>query len=313
MLNRRHLRIKGFQALYAYQQAEVKEQKLAEKQLLQAVQLVHDAYINLLQLALALAQFEENAVAEKGNKHMPTAADLNATAVLLKNKFIAQLAQDVDFQKIAKAYKINWNGEEVLLREILTQLKSEHAYLEYANLASPSHKEDQDFMQYLYKKVLFKFPLLEQHLEEKYLNWPVDAETVESMILKTIKAFKLNTALDLLPITANWDEDRIFILDLFNKTIQNEIAFNELIANKTQNWDVERIAMVDTILMKMAITEFVHFQSIPTKVTMNEYIDISKEFSTPKSKGFINGILDKILIDLKENNQINKSGRGLVN
>ena len=141
----------------------------------------------------------------------------------------------------------------------------------------------------------------------------VDAETVESMILKTIKAFKLNTALDLLPITANWDEDRIFILDLFNKTIQNEIAFNELIANKTQNWDVERIAMVDTILMKMAITEFVHFQSIPTKVTMNEYIDISKEFSTPKSKGFINGILDKILIDLKENNQINKSGRGLVN
>ncbi len=116
MLNRRHLRIKGFQALYAYQQAEVKEQKMAEKQLLQAVQLVHDAYINLLQLALEIAQFEENAVAEKSNKHMPTAADLNSTAVLLKNKFIAQLAQDVDFQKIAKSYKINWNGEEVLFR-----------------------------------------------------------------------------------------------------------------------------------------------------------------------------------------------------
>ena len=113
MLNRRHLRIKGFQALYAFQQAEVKEQKIAEKQLLQAVQLVHDAYINLLQLALEIAQFEENAVAEKSNKHMPTAADLNSTAVLLKNKFIAQLAQDVDFQKIAKAYKINWNGEDL--------------------------------------------------------------------------------------------------------------------------------------------------------------------------------------------------------
>ena len=167
MLNRRHLRIKGFQALYAYQQAEVKEQKMAEKQLLQAVQLVHDAYINLLQLALEIAQFEENAVAEKSHKHMPTAADLNSTAVLLKNKFIAQLAQDVDFQKIAKAYKINWNGEEVLFREILTQLKSEQAYLDYANLETPSQKEDQDFMQYLYKKVLFKFPLLEQHLEAK--------------------------------------------------------------------------------------------------------------------------------------------------
>lgn len=312
MLNRRHLRIKGFQALYAYQQAENRDVKASEKQLLQAVHVVHDAYIYLLQLSLELALFEETAVAEKSNKHLPTAEDLSSSAVLMKNKFIAQLEKDLAFQKLVKAYKVNWNGEEVLFREILTQLKSDEPYLAYAKIETPTLKEDQDFMQFLFKKVLFKFPLLEQHLEEKYLNWPVDAETIESMILKTIKAFKLQSELDLLPITANWEEDRVFISDLFNQTIKNENEYNELIANKTQNWDVERIALVDTILMKMAITEFVHFQSIPTKVTMNEYIDISKEFSTPKSKGFINGILDKILIELKEKRQINKSGRGLV-
>jgi N utilization substance protein B len=134
------------------------------------------------------------------------------------------------------------------------------------------------------------------------------------MVLKTLRAYKegATEALDILPITANWEEDKEFVLELFNKTIVNNSETELFISDKTQNWDVERIALVDTILMKMALTEWMNFHSIPVKVTMNEYIDISKEFSTPKSKGFINGILDKILIDLKRDGKINKIGRGLL-
>ncbi len=314
MLNRRHLRIKGFQALYAYQQAETKDVRASEKQLLKAIQTVHDFYIYLLLLGIELADFEESAVTEKGTKFLPTEADLSSKPIIVNNKFIQLLRKDKNFLELVNKYKVNWNGEEVLFRAILEQLKGEEAYQNYATSIEHSIKEDQEFILFLYKKVLFTFPLLEQHLEEKNINWPVDQESIEGMVTKTIKAYKDSSAekIDLLPITANWEDDKEFIITLFNKTVSNDKDYSEMIANKTQNWDVERIAMVDTILMKMAIAELIHFNSIPIKVTMNEYIDISKEFSTPKSKGFINGILDKILVDLKNEKLINKMGRGLL-
>ena len=161
---------------------------------------------------------------------------------------------------------------------------------------------------------MFVDPLLEQYYEEKYINWPVDKQSVDGMVLKTLRAFKEDAIdkVDILPITANWDDDEEFVTELFNKTILYADDYGQLIADKTQNWEVDRIALVDVILMKMAIAELIHFKSIPTKVSMNEYIDISKEFSTPKSKGFINGILDKILIELKEKGEIRKIGRGLM-
>jgi N utilization substance protein B len=156
--------------------------------------------------------------------------------------------------------------------------------------------------------------LAEQVFEEKFLYWPVDKDVLQALIAKTFKNFAYeNPELNkLAEVTGNWEEDREFIVQLFEEGIRHNDEYQVLIAAKTQNWEPDRIAMMDTLLMKMAITEFVNFPSVPVKVTINEYLEISKEFSTPKSNSFINGILDKILFDLKAQDKINKTGRGLI-
>lgn len=314
MLNRRHLRIKAFQTVYAFQQAENPDRKQFEKSLLDSIFAVHKCYAQLLQLILELKDFEVRDVEDRASKFLPSNDDLNAAPILQKNKFVALLENDKNLKELVKNYKVSWQGEDVLLRELYNKIKIDSAYQNYGAIESPSITEDREILSHLFKSILFQDPLLEQFLEENYINWPVDKQSVDGMILKSIRAYKdgASESLDILPITANWEEDKEYVLELYNKTILYNEETEKYISDKTQNWDVERIAMVDTILMKMALTELMNFNSIPIKVSMNEYIDISKEFSTPKSKGFINGILDKILIDLKKEGKINKIGRGLI-
>lgn len=314
MLNRRHLRIKAFQTVYAYQQAELKDRKSFEKILLDSVLSVHHAYILSLALLVELSHFEEMDVADRSSKHLPSSDDLNAKAILSHNLFVEKLKNDTDYLNLVKKYKLSWSDESVLLRELYNKMKSDETYKEYSKHTERSISQERDCITHLFKTIFFVDPLLEQYFEERYINWPVDKQSVDGMVLKTLRAFKEESSdkVDILPITANWEEDEDFVKNLFSKTILYAEDYGKLIADKTQNWEVDRIALVDVILMKMAIAELIHFNSIPTKVSMNEYIDISKEFSTPKSKGFINGILDKILIDLKEKGEIRKIGRGLM-
>ena len=314
MLNRRHLRIKAFQTVYAFQQVDKPDRKQFENSLLESIHSVHKSYAQLLQLLLELNHFEYRDLEDRSAKYLPSSDDLTAKPILEKNSFIKLLAVDKNLTYLIKTYKVSWQGEDMLLRELYNKLKADEKYIEYGTLTETSFTQDREIITHLFKTILFQDPLLEQYLEENYINWPVDKHSVDGMVLKTLRAYKegATDTLDILPITANWEEDKEFVLELFNKTIFNNAETEKYISDKTQNWDVERIAMVDTILMKMALTELMNFNSIPVKVTMNEYIDISKEFSTPKSKGFINGILDKILIDLKNDGKINKIGRGLL-
>lgn len=314
MLNRRHLRIKAFQTVYAFQQAEQPDRKQFESYLLDSVHAVHKSYSLLLQLLLELKDFELSDVADRSAKHLPSQEDLNAKPILEKNTFINLLTNDKSLADMVKKYKVSWQGEEMILRELYNKIKSDEQYEIYGNLEDPTITEHREIITHLLKTIIFQDPLLDQYLEEHFINWPVDKQSVEGMVLKTVRAFKVESceSIDILPITANWEEDKEFVLQLFSKTILNEAETSAYISEKTKNWDVERIALVDTILMKMAITELMNFNSIPVKVTMNEYIDISKEFSTPKSKGFINGILDKILLDLKNEGKVKKIGRGLI-
>jgi len=173
---------------------------------------------------------------------------------------------------------------------------------------------DKDIIKFIFKKVILKSSLAEQVFEEKFLYWPVDKDVLQALIAKTFKnfAFADEAQNKLAEVTGNWEEDREFIVNLFEETIRHNDEYQELISKKTQNWEPDRIAMIDTLLMKMSIAEFVNFTSIPVKVSINEYLEISKEFSTPKSNSFINGILDKILSELKDQNKINKIGRGLI-
>lgn len=282
--------------------------------MLHGIDQVYEMYIWMLSLISEVANYAANDAEERANKHLPTADDLNANLKILTNRFILTLNDNRDYLIALKKYKVEWHFEPELTKSLFTILKNAPEYAEYLAKTGDTIQTDKDIIKFIFKKVILKSSLAEQVFEDKFIFWPVDRDVLQALIAKTFKNFayddaKLNR---LAEITGNWTEDREFVIDLFQKSIRFDTPYQELIAGKTQNWEPERIAMMDTLLMKMAITEFINFTSIPVKVTINEYLEISKEFSTPKSNSFINGILDKILIDLKAENKVKKIGRGLI-
>ncbi|PWK77907.1 NusB antitermination factor [Mucilaginibacter oryzae] len=314
MLNRRHLRVKVLQALYAYHQSDTKDVKLFEKNMLHSIDQVYEMYIWMLSLIGEVVSFSENDAQERANKHLPTAEDLNPNLKIITNRFIVSLNDNKEYIQAKKKYKVDWNFEPELAKTLFITLRNSPEYAEYLAKTGDTLQTDKDIIKFIFKKVILKSSLAEQVFEDMFIFWPVDKDVLQALIAKTFKNFshddyKLN---HLAEITGNWVEDREFVVNLFQQSVRYDGAYQELIAAKTQNWEPERIAMMDTLLMKMAITEFINFNSIPVKVTINEYLEISKEFSTPKSNSFINGILDKILIELKAENKIKKIGRGLI-
>ncbi|WP_183567372.1 transcription antitermination factor NusB [Mucilaginibacter sp. SP1R1] len=314
MLNRRHLRVKVLQALYAYHQSDTQDIKIHEKNMLNGIDQVYEMYIWMLSLISEVANYAANDAEERANKHLPTAEDLNADRKILGNKFILSLNDNRDYLIALKRYKVEWHFEPELSKSLFTILKNAPEYAEYLAKTDDTIQTDKDIIKFIFKKVILKSSLAEQVFEDKFIFWPVDRDVLQALIAKTFKNFASEDPKQnhLAEITGNWTEDREFVVDLFQKAIRFDKPYQELIAAKTQNWEPERIAMMDTLLMKMAITEFVNFTSIPVKVTINEYLEISKEFSTPKSNSFINGILDKILFDLKADSKVKKIGRGLI-
>jgi len=314
MLNRRHLRVKVLQALYAYHQSQDKDIRAAEKKLLKSVDEVAELYMWLLSLLVETADYAIMDADERANKHLPTENDLNVDVKLHHNKFITALRANEDYVSGLKKYKISWNFDPEIARSIFTTLKSSPEYGAYLNQEEHNIKTDKDIIKFLFRTIIMKSAVVEQLFEEKFINYPIDKEVLQALVAKTLKNFsnenpKENKLPEILP---NWEDDREFIITLFSKVIAFDTEYQKYIADKTKNWEAERIAMMDVLLMKLAITELVHFNSIPVKVSINEYIELSKEYSTPKSNSFINGILDKILVDLKENGKIRKFGRGLL-
>jgi len=314
MLNRRHLRVKVLQSLYGYFQSHSGDIKQHEKNLLQSVDKVYEMYIWMLSLISEVTAYAEIDAEERAKKHLPTAEDLNADVKILTNRFILSLQKNKEYLAGLKKYKIAWDFEPELTKSLFIILKNSEEYKEYLKKTGDTLHSDKDIIKFIFKKVILKSSLAEQVFEDKFIYWPVDKDVLQALIAKTFKNFANdNPALnELAEVTANWEEDREFITGLFEETIRHNDEYQLLITNKTQNWEPDRIAMIDTLLMKMAIAEFINFTSIPVKVTINEYLEISKEFSTPKSNSFINGILDKILFELKEEKKINKIGRGLI-
>lgn len=308
------MRVKALQVLYSYQQSEVKEILPFEKALLLSVDKVHEMYFWLLSLLIEVADYSIIDAEERANKHLPSEADLNVNAKLHNNLFIYSLKQNKEYLAAIKKYKISWSFDPEISKSIFISLKNSPEFTSFNDLSVHTIQSDKDVIKYIFKKLILKSPGIEQIFEEKFINWPVDKEVLQALVAKTFKNFSSENPDEnkLAQVCPNWDEDRPFMLDLFKKVVSFESEYQEIIGQKTKNWDSERIAVMDTLLMRMAITELVHFHLIPVKVTMNEYIEIAKEFSTPKSNSFINGILDKILAELKASGKLHKSGRGLM-
>ncbi|HEY1056442.1 MAG TPA: transcription antitermination factor NusB [Emticicia sp.] len=286
----------------------------SKKSLMQSIDNVYEMYIWMLSLLIEITEYTAVDATERSNKHLPTAEDLNPNQKLFHNAFAVTLKNNPDFIAAVNKYKINWMSDPEFIKGIFNTLKATEEYKAYLSDDNNDLEESKTIIKYIFRKIILKSQNIIQVFEDKFINWSVDKEVMQGMVAKTIKNFTSTDpfANKLTPISQDWDEDRKFVEDLFVYTLKNDKDYQALIAERTKNWESERIALMDTILMKMAICEMMNFSSIPVKVTINEYLDLSKDYSTPKSNSFINGILDKILGDLKRSNNIKKIGRGLI-
>ncbi|SMC58539.1 NusB antitermination factor [Pedobacter nyackensis] len=314
MLNRRHLRIKALQNIFAWQMTDKRDLTSAKKALMQSIDDVYEMYIGMLSLLVETTEYTGIDAIERSNKHLPTADDLNPNMKLLNNKFAVTLKQNPEYLAAIHKYRINWMSDPEFVKAIFNTLKGTPEYAAYLADENNDLEESKTIIKFIFRKIILKSHNIIQAFEDKFINWSVDKEVMQGMVAKTIKNFTSEDPFKnkLTPISQDWEEDSKFVQDLFVYTLKNNKEYQDLIAERTKNWESERIAVMDTILMKMAICELMNFPSIPVKVTINEYLDLSKDYSTPKSNSFINGILDKILGDLKRTDSIHKIGRGLI-
>ncbi|RZK50283.1 MAG: transcription antitermination factor NusB [Pedobacter sp.] len=314
MLNRRHLRIKALQSIYAFHLSESQDILSGQKTMMNSIDSVYEMYIRMLALIVDVTEYTAVDAIERGNKHLPTAEDLNPNKKLLNNAFAQILKQNPDYIAYVNKYQVNWHADPEIVKSIFNSLKETKEYQAYLQDTAEDLESSKEIIKFIFRKKILKDPIVLQSFEDKFINWPVDAEVMKGMVAKTIKNFTNTDPFQnkLTPLCVDWDEDSRFVKDLFQYTLKNEEKYQGYIADRTKNWESERIAVMDTILMKMAICEMMNFPSIPVKVTINEYLELSKDYSTPKSNTFINGILDKILNDLMKNNSIKKIGRGLI-
>jgi len=313
MISRRIIRTKVLQVLYAYYSSEERSINNTEKELFFCIHKTYDLYHYLLALVIEIADYAEGRIELKQNKHLPTQEDLNPNTKFVNNLFIQQLRTNRHLNAYLNQTKLSWVNNRELIKELFLIMTESEIYESYISNENPSYIEDRKFIEKIFNKIFLVSEELYEVLEEQSIYWNDDIEFVISVIIKTIKQFNESTDPDqsLMPLYKD-DEDRDFAKNLFRKAILNHDELQGLIKVHSSNWDVDRIAFMDILMMQLAISEFLYFPSIPTKVTMNEYIELSKFYSTEKSRNFINGILDKTLKDLKKEGKINKAGRGLV-
>lgn len=313
MLNRRHIRIKVLQAFYAFFQSNNEDVLKGEKELFHSIEKIYDLYVFILMLfpslkRQALIQIEE----AKRSEYLRQDIHILKTG-FIDNQLVDIIEQSKVLQKISKDRKINWEGdvENDLTRKIFKEVYQTDYYKNLLQSESTSFNDDKDALVQLYKKEICNLEKLHHFFDEKSIYWQDDLDHVSSMILKTLKSITENQELEILPL---WKEDEYeFTQNLFRKAVLQKEENDAVLQTYSKNWEKERLATMDSLLMNLAMTEALEFSSIPIKVTLNEYIEISKFYSTPKSNSFINGILDRIFEDYKKDGKLVKRGRGLIN
>jgi len=313
MISRRIIRSKVLQILYAFFTSPETSINATEKELFFSLQKTFDLYHYLMALVVEIEKFAEERIDIGKKKHRPTSAELSPNTRFVDNRLIQQLKSNISLNKYIQSAKLSWDNENDLIRKLYFLLTEQDFFKAYMEAPQNGYAEDRDLVEDMLKYIILGNEDIEYLLEEQSIYWNDDMDFVVSMILKTFKKFKefSDERQALLPMYKD-EEDLQFAKDLYRKVVLNHKDNEELIKQHTTNWDIERIAFIDNLILELALTEFLYFPSIPTKVTLNEYIELSKYYSTEKSRNFINGILDKALKDLKKADKIKKAGRGLI-
>lgn len=313
MISRRLLRVKILQVLYANHNRHDQTIQKSEKELFFSINKSYDLYHFLMLIPIELAKIDEQRIDFSKHKLMPSMEDLQPITRFAENKLVRQLKNNLPLNKYVSENSISWVQYPELIKNLYNQIKERSYFNEYLKKNSNSYDDDKSIILRILEEEVFSFRELENALEDMSIFWNDDLDFIMSMVYKTLKIFKESDGSEkkLMPLFKNTD-DQEFAKKLFYKVILNTDEYEKLIKEHSQNWEFDRIAIMDKLIMQMSIAEIIEFPSIPIKVSLNEYIEIAKDYSTENSNTFINGILDNIVKQLKNNNKIIKTGRGLI-
>ena len=311
MLSRRLLRIKVIKALFAHIKSGADNMMASEKTLMASVDKAYDLYFQILILPVEVARYAEQRQQLARQKKLPTYEDLNPNTKFVDNVVIRTIANSDSVNDRVAARKLGWSQYPELIRTLYAQLTQSDYYKEYMQRQSRSFEEDKQLVEEFFKE-LQNCDALDVALEEISILWSDDLPFIIMMILRTLAGLRASHTEIRVPPKFKSEEDPEFVKTLFEKTLVNFNAYQDYIEKFTSNWDVERIVFMDNLILATAIAELTSFPSIPVKVTLDEWIEISKFYSTPGSSTFINGVLDKIVASLTEEGRIKKAGRGLI-
>jgi transcription antitermination protein NusB len=314
VVNRRHIRVKVMQSIYAMHQNGSDNLEGQEKFLFYSIDAIQDLYLIMLSSLIEMAKKEKVFLHLSSQKHLATPEERNPNNKFINNTIFQLLEENNSLSIALENRKItNWNIHDDYINLLLTSLKESKLYAKYMSNTVNTFEEDKQFVIDLFSEIIVPNEKLYEYLEDDKLTWIDDIPVVNTHIVKQLKAIK--SAEDdsfRVPKLFKDADDKDFAKDLFRKTVLNEKELAKEFDSKTPNWDMDRIAEIDTIILKMAICELLKFPSIPVKVTLNEYLELAKEYSTPKSSIFINGILDNLVKEFQTNKKMIKAGRGLM-
>ena len=311
MLSRRLLRIKVIKALFAHLKSGADNMMASEKTLMASVDKAYDLYFQIITLPVEVARYAEQRQELAKQKKLPTHEDLNPNTKFVDNAVIRIIANSDAVNDRIAARKLGWQRYPELIRTLYTQLLDSDYYKEYMLREERSFDEDKRLLESFFKE-LQNCDALDDVLEEISMLWTDDLPYVIMMIMRTLSGLRASHTELRVPAKFKSEEDPEFVKTLFEKALINYNAYQDYIEKFTANWDVERIVFMDNLIIGTAMAELTSFPSIPVKVTLDEWIEISKYYSTPGSSTFINGVLDKIVASLTEEGRIKKAGRGLI-
>lgn len=304
------------QILYAHSISDGENITILQKQLTQKIDKTKQLYFVYLQYLIQICEYVLVDASKRANKFILTEEDINVNKDLADNGILKLLVSNTTLQEIQKQYKTKSFVDANLVKKLFNNLKTKEKYVKYCKLESRNKKDETEILRYILRRIIGTNELLDEALSEHFINIEDDHFLCLQSLQKIIKSYPKFSEEEFLKnilLQFEVEEEINFSKELINNYINNQNQLNEIIGPRLKNWEMDRVSLVDIVLLKMAISEFLYFPYIPLKVSINEYIDISKEYSTEKSKDFINGILDKTMKDLKSEGKINKLGRGLIN
>ena len=312
MISRRLLRIKALKALYAHLKSESDSLMASEKTLKASIDKTYDLYFQMLSLIVEVARYADERQQAAMQKKLPTYEDLNPNRKFVENSVVHLIAESDSVNDYLASHKLSWARYPELIKALYLQLEQSEYYKKYMTSQERSFREDLALVTDFYTNELESSEMLEEVLDEQSILWNDDLGFALIMVTRTLSNMRpSHNEVKVLPKFKS-EEDLDFAMELFEKAAINYDSNLEIIEQFTRNWDIERIAFMDNVIMVTAVAELTSFPSIPVKVTLDEYIEIAKFYSTASSSTFINGVLDKVVTTLTEEGKINKSGRGLI-